>query len=608
VRAFAAALGERGLERGQHLAVVGSNRPRLYVAMAAAQCVGAIPVPLHEDASGLELELPIRNAAIAHAVVEDQGQVDKLLELLPRCPSLKHICYEKRRGVRDDQHTMLKSYDELIALGRRVLSGGSGLMDREIAKGEGSDVAAMFYTSGTSGPPKGVVLSYASLIEIAKTVAELEGVTDRDVVFAFMPPAWIGQSIFSYVQPLVVGHSVCCPESAATIMNDLREIGPTYYFAPPRVFETSLRQMSQRMEDAGVLKRKMYAYFMGLARRVGVRILEGKALGLLDRIGYATGAFLVYAPLKDALGMSRVRVAYTGGETIDPDLFVLYRSLGINLKQLYGSTETGFLVCMQRDEQIKADSVGPAVPGVQLKLSPQRELLIKSPGLFKEYYKDPKATAAAKDAQGWFHSGDAGHIDADGHLTLSGRMQDVGTLADGTPFTPRYLENKLKSSPYVKEAVCFGHQQSNVCALINIDEEAVRRWAEKHALAFTSYADLASRDEIYELIAGSVERMNRDLAAQPERACLQIHRFAILLEELNADDEELTRTCNLRRHFVAQKYAPLVKALSAGCRSVQLAARLRDDDGRVRRDSTQPEIREAKMVPCSSGQLSGPSP
>jgi long-chain acyl-CoA synthetase len=310
---------------------------------------------------------------------------------------------------------------------------------------------------------------------------------------------------------------------------------------------------------------------------------------------------LLYAPLKNALGMSRVRVAFTAGDIVDPDLVVLYRSLGINLKQLYGSTETSFFSCMQADDDAKPDSVGPPLPGVELNFTPDGELLIKSPGLFQEYYDDPGATRAAKDAAGWFHTGDAGGIDAHGHLKIIGRMHDVGRLAAGTRLAPRYLENRLKLFPYIKEAVCFGHQQSNVCAFINIDGQAVRRWAERRGLVYTSYADLASRNELYELVGDCVARMNSELAADPERAGLQIHRFLILPKELNADDEELTPTYSLRRFFITKKYAPLVKALYAKCRSVHVDAALSYGAGCAGKHSVELEIRTAKTVPSTVG-------
>jgi long-chain acyl-CoA synthetase len=447
-----------------------------------------------------------------------------------------------------------------------------------------------------------VVLTHTALIDRAKVAAEQEGLGDRDVVLAYLPPAWIGQNIFSYAQPFVTGYCICCPESAETVMTDMREIGPTYYFAPPRVLEALLTQVSIRVEDAGRLKRWLYHRFMAIAQRVGGAILDGKPVGLGDRLAYRVGDWLVYGPLRNVLGMSRVRVAYTAGEAIGPDLFRFYRSIGINLKQLYGSTETSVFVCVQPNGQVKADTVGPAVPGVELRFTAERELLIRSPGLFKEYYKNPQATLEAKDRDGWFHTGDAGYFDADGHLKIIDRVKDVGRLADGSLFAPKYLENKLKFFPYIKEAVAFGHGRDQVCVFINMDMEAVGNWAEKRNLPYAGYVDLASRDEVYELVRECIEKVNADLAAEPELAASQIHRFLILHKQLEADDGELTRTAKVRRRHVGEKYATLVDALYGGARSVHVEAQVRYEDGRTGSISADLKIRDAKTFPPAAAK------
>jgi long-chain acyl-CoA synthetase len=602
VRALACGLAEQGLKRGDHMALVGANRPRLYAGIAAAQCLGAIPVPLYQDAVATEMAFPIRNAEVAHALAEDQEQVDKLLEILPGCPTLKHIYYDDPRGLRQYAQPGLMSYERLREIGREAQRRDPAFLEGEIAKGSADDTAALFFTSGTTGVPKGVVLTYRNLVERSKVVAEWEGITDRDVVLAFMPPAWIGQNIFSYAQPLVAGYCICCPESAETVTNDMREIGPTYYFAPPAVFEALLTQVSVRMDDASALKRAMYHYFMQVARRVGERIMEGKPVSLGERLRYWLGNLLVYGPLRNVLGMSRVRIAYTGGEAIGPDLFVFYRSIGVNLKQLYGSTETSVFVCIQPNDKVKPDTVGPAVPGVELKFTPERELLIRSPGIFKEYYKNAEATLQAKDRDGWFRTGDAGYIDADGHLKIIDRAKDVGKLADGTLFAPKYLENKLKFFPYIKEAVCFGHRREKVCAFVNIEMQAVGNWAEKRNIPYSGYTDLAARDEVYELVRECVERVNADLAQEPEIANSQIHRFLILHKELDADDEELTRTRKVRRGFIAEKYAALVTALYDGSRTVHVEAQVRYEDGRSGTSSADLKIRDAKTFPPAAAK------
>ena len=595
VRALACGLAAQGFKRGDHLAVVGDNRPRLYAAMCAAQCLGGIATPMYQDAIATEMAFPIQNAGIEHAVVEDQEQVDKLLEILPTCPTLKHVYYDDSRGLRHYAQRELMSYEQLLKIGRESLERDATFLEAEIGKGSSADTAAMFFTSGTTGTPKGVVLTHAALIDRARAAAEMEGLSETDVVLAYLPPAWIGQNIFSYAQPLVTGYSICCPESAETVMSDMREIGPTYYFGPPRVFEALLTQVTIRMEDASSAKRWLYRRFMDLAQRVGGALLDGKPVGTLDRLLYRLGDVLVYGPLRNVLGMSRVRIAYTAGEAIGPDLFRFYRSIGINLKQLYGSTETSVFVCIQPNGQVKADTVGPAVKGVELRFTPERELLIRSPGLFKEYYRNPQATSDAKDADGWFHTGDAGFVDTDGHLKIIDRVKDVGRLADGTLFAPKYLENKLKFFAYVKEAVAFGHGRDRVCAFINMDMEAVGNWAEKRNLPYAGYVDLASRDEVYDLIRECVEKVNADLAAEPELAGSQIHRFLILHKELDPDDGELTRTRKVRRGHIGERYSTLVDALYSGAKQAHIEAQVRYEDGRTGTVSADLKVRDAKV-------------
>jgi long-chain acyl-CoA synthetase len=599
VRSLACALAAQGLRRGGHVALVSDNRPRLYATMCAVQCLGGVPVPLYQDAVAEEMVFPIQNAEIELAFAEDQEQVDKLLEILPRCPTLRRIYYDDPRGLRHYKQPQLLSYEDLLAAGSGV---DPTSIEEEIARGTGADVAGMFFTSGTTAAPKGVVHTHASLLGPARVAAEMEKLGDTDVILAYLPPAWIGQNIFSCAQAFVTGYCICCPESPETVMTDMREIGPTYYFAPPRVLEALLTQVSIRMDDASALKRWLYGKFMGVANRVGGALLDGKPVALWDRTLYSIGDLLVYGPLRNVLGMSRVRVGYTAGEAIGPDLFRFYRSIGINLKQLYGSTETAVFVCIQPNGQVRSDTVGPAVQGVELRFSPERELLIRSQGLFREYYKNPDATRQAKDAEGWFHTGDAGFFDADGHVKIIDRVKDVGKLVDGTLFAPKYLENKLKFFPYIKEAVCFGHERERVCAFINIDPDALGNWAEKRNLPYSGYTDLASRDEVYDLVRGCVEQVNADLAAEPEIANSQIHRFLILHKELDADDGELTRTRKVRRGFIAEKYEPLLKALYSDASTVHVSAQVRYEDGRTGTYSADLKVRDARTFPPAAAK------
>jgi long-chain acyl-CoA synthetase len=494
------------------------------------------------------------------------------------------------------------SFDALLAAGDAHAARDAGFFDRAAGAVRPEDTAAMFYTSGTTGKPKGVVLTHLALIDRARAVQVMENLTDREDVLAYLPPAWIGQNMFSYTQLLVTGFTVNHPESPSTVAIDMRDIGPTYYFAPPRILEDLLTRVLIRMEDAGYLKRHLFKACMNLARRVGVRILDGEPVGMFDRLRYALGDVLIYGPLRNALGMSRVRVAYTAGEAIGPDLFTFYRSLGINLKQLYGSTETSVFVCVQPDGKVRADTVGPPVAGVQIKVADSGEILVRSPGLFKEYYRNPAATVEARGDDGWFHTGDAGYLDQDGQLKIIDRAKDVGKLADGSLFAPKYIENKLKFFPHIKEVVAFGADRDQVCAFINIDLEAVGNWAERRGLAYAGYTDLAGKDEVYELILGCVEQANADLAHDPRLAASQVRRFLILHKELDPDDDELTRTRKVRRAFIAQKYAVLVDALFAGQATQYIETEVKFEDGRTGRIAADLKLREARVFPALAGE------
>jgi long-chain acyl-CoA synthetase len=581
VRAIAGGLAQAGLHRGQHLVVIGENRPRLYATMLAAQSLGAIPVPLYQDASGAEFVFPINNAEVAFAVVENQEQVDKLSEIRPQCPQLARIWYDDPRGLRHYDEPGLASLDSLVDAGRVR---DAAWFEAELALAKPHDVAAMFFTSGTTGNPKGVVHTHFTLLDRARAGADFDKLTAAEEVLAYMPPAWIGQNIFSYAQWLACGYVVNCPESASTVTIDLKEIGPTYYFAPPRIFEGLLTSVMIRMEDAGAIKRGLFHHFMAVAKKVGPALIDRKPVGLADRIQYALGNLVVYGPLRNTLGLSRVRVAYTAGEAIGPDLFTFYRSIGINLKQLYGSTETAVFVCLQPDNEAKADTVGVPIAGVEIKLSDSGEILIKSPGLLKEYYKNPQATAEVLTGDGWYHTGDAGFLDAGGHLKIIDRAKDVGRLLggpnDGAIFAPKYVENKLKFFPYIKEAVALGDKRASVCAFVNIDFDAVGNWAEKRNLGYAGYADLSQKPEVYELIKDCVQKVNVDLAADDKLAGSQVSRFLILHKELDADDGELTRTRKVRRGYIGDKYQLLVDALYGGRSEQYIETQVKFEDGR----------------------------
>ena len=595
VSSFACGLAQLGFRRGMNLAIIGDNRPRLYMAMAAAQSLGGIAVPLYQDAPAADMAYVLENAGIDFAIVEDQEQVDKLLEARATVPGLSHIIYDDPRGLRNYTQPGLHAFDDVQVLGSRYHDSHPDFFQKEVDAGRTDDVAVMLYTSGTTGRPKGVCHSHRALIATGHTLAAFDQLSADDEILCYLPLAWVGDFLYSYALSNIVGFCLNCPESPSTVGTDLREIGPTYYFGPPRVYENTLTQVMIRIEDASAIKRAMFHYFMKVARRAGLKLLDGNAdVSLSDRLLYGLGELLVYGPLKNVLGMSRIRVAYTGGEAIGPDLFDFYRSIGINLKQLYGMTETCVTVCMQRSGDVKLDSVGKPMDGVEVKIADSGEVLVRSPGLMIEYYQRPEDTAEAIDAEGYFHTGDAGFFDSDGHLKIIDRAKDVGRMADGTMFAPKYIENKLKFFPFIKEAVAFGDGRASCNVFINIDMEAVGNWAERRNLPYSGYADLAGQNAVYDLIAECVEKVNADLAYDTLLSNSQIHRFLVLHKELDPDDDELTRTRKVRRGFIAQKYAILIDALYDGKQRQYIETQVKFEDGRQGMISADLEIRDVK--------------
>ncbi len=596
VKSVANAFLDLGVKKGEHVGIVGENRPRLYIAMMAAQSVGGIPVPMYQDAVAQEMVHVLKDADLRIVVVENQEQVDKMLEVREQVPALELLVYDYPRGLRNYKEDMICSFEQIVERGDAYAKAHPDAYMAAVESVEPQDAAAMFYTSGTTGKPKGVVLTHHALINRARVIERMEGLTDKEEVLAYLPPAWIGQNMFSYAQALTTGFTVNHPESPSTVSIDMHDVGPTYYFSPPRVLEELLTQVTIRMEDAGKLKQWLYKKCMGLAKRVGTKILDKEPVGALDRLKYALGDLLMYGPLRNALGMSRVRVAYTAGEAIGPDLFTFYRSIGINLKQLYGSTETSVFVCVQKDGQVRADTVGAPVEGVEIRVADNGEVQVKSPGLFREYYRNPESTAESFTEDGWYHTGDAGFLDANGDLKIIDRAKDVGRLVDGRLFAPKYVENKLKFFPFIKEAVAFGANKEFVTAFINIDLEAVANWAERRGLAYAGYADLASKPEVYQLIGECIDQVNVDVAQDEQLQGLQIHRFLILHKELDPDDDELTRTRKVRRNFIAEKYKVLIEALFEGKESQYIETEVKYEDGRKGKISADLRISPAKVV------------
>ena len=593
-RLIALGLASLGFARGDKVAIIGDNRPQLYWTVMATQALGGIPVPLYQDSIEKELQYIVEHAEARFAVVEDQEQVDKLLHVRAQCPHLEHIVYDDARGMRGYAEGGLTSLEALQALGRTFAAEHPSWLDDEMAKGSADDVAVICYTSGTTGTPKGTMLSHRNLIMTARNAVAQEGLRSDEEVLAYLPMAWVGDHIFSYAQSIVTGFTVNCPESAATVLPDLREIAPTYFFAPPRIWETILTNVMIRLEDAAPPKRALVRFFLGVAQDLERRRLSGLPRSAWRRLLYPLGYLLVYGPLRDNLGLRRIRVAYTAGEAIGPEIFVFFRALGINVKQLYGMTESSALIAIQRDDDVRLDTVGTPLPGVETRISENGEVLFRSPGVFQGYYKNAEATRQTLE-DGWVHTGDAGFVDADGHLKIIDRARDVSRLADGTIFAPKFVENKLKFSPYVREAVCIGQGRSYVTALINIDLAAVGNWAERRGIAYTSYTDLAQKPEVYELIRSEVARVNRSLGEDALLRGAQVRRFLILHKELDPDDEEITRTRKVRRGYVAEKYAALIEALYGERDHVAVEARVTYEDGRTGTMRADLKIREAEV-------------
>lgn len=606
IRAFALGLEDLGLIHGERVAVVGANRPRLYWAMNAVQSLGAIPVPVYADAVAEELAYVLNHAEVRFAVVQDQEQVDKIQSFAKDIPQLKHLIFDEPRGLRDYERKGLYDFADVQARGAKRLSAKPALgqaWEQCIREASGDDISVMLYTSGTTGRSKGVMIKGSHAVQAAYDTSHFDSLSDTDSVLAYLPLAWVGDHYLNYAQGYVSGFCVNCPESPETVSQDLREIAPTFYFAPPRIFETLLTNVRIRMEDASWLKRKMFSHFIGVAKRHGEAILEKRPVPLSGRLAYALGQFFVYAPLKNVLGLSNIRVAYTAGEAIGQDLFSFFRSLGINLKQLYGQTEAFLYVTVQKDGAVRSDTVGPAAPNVDIRISDTGEVLFRSPGMFSGYFQQDDKTAEVMTEDGFVKTGDAGFFEKDGQLRIIDRAKDVGKLKSGALFAPKYIENVLKFFANIKEAVAFGDGRDFVGVFLNIDLNAVGNWAERNNIAYASYQELASHPEVYKIIAGHVDETNKRLAAEPMMAGAQIKRFLVLHKELDADDGELTRTLKVRRSFVAERYEPLIEALYDGSQEKFVETEVTYEDGRKGRIRANVKIGDAKTYPSTASDI-----
>jgi long-chain acyl-CoA synthetase len=593
VRDFALGLVALGFKKEDKMAIIGDNRPQLYWGLAACQCLGGVPVPLYQDAIHDELAYIVDHSECKFALAEDQEQADKLMHLKEEIPRIEYIIYDDPRGLRNYKYDWLIAFTDVQEMGRKFHRENTDYFMNTVNEVKPDDMSIIAYTSGTTGNPKGVMITHRMIADCSRGFLEWDNLDETENVMAYLPMAWIGDHIFSYGQALTGGFTVNCPESTETTFHDQKEIGPTHIFAPPRIWENILTQIMIKIEDAAWIKQKAFHYFMKVANRVEKKRIANKSVPPVDRILYAIGKILIYAPLLDNLGMRKIKVAYTAGEAIGPEIFEFYRSLGINLKQLYGMTESCAYISMQKDGDIDSESVGPPAPGVEIKISDTGEVMYKSPGNFIGYYKNPEATAETM-VDGWLLSGDAGYMTKRGHLKIIDRAKDVSKLNDGTMFAPKYIENKLKFSPYIKESVAHGMNRDFVAVFVDIDFGAVANWAERRHIGFTSYTDLAQKPEIYDLIYNEIVRVNKSLSEDEQLKNSQIKRYLLLHKELNPDDGEITRTRKVRRRFIAEKYAILIEALYGGKDNVDVEAKVTYEDGRTTTMKANLKIRDVE--------------
>ncbi len=575
VRDFALGLARLGFQRGEKLSVIGDNRPRLYWAQVAAQALGGVAVPVYQDSIARELAYVWNHAEVTVIVAEDQEQVDKVLALRDQLPAVRLVVYDDPRGLAQYRYEWLRSFADVEELGRKHAAEDPAAFEAEVAKGQSEDVAMICYTSGTTGNPKGAMISHRNAIETAKTFMKAEDIRADDDWLAYLPMAWVGDAFYTLVATLMVGFTCNCPESPETVQRDLRELGPTTLLVPPRIWENMLASIQVRAADAPPLKRWVFETFRSAAERAEILRSDGKPIPFGLRLACALGEFLVYGPVRDQLGLRRARWAYTGGAPLGPDTFRFFRSFGVNLKQVYGLTEVSALVSIQPDAEANPTTVGKPCPGIEVRIADNGEVLVRSAGVFKGYFKAEGATRDVVDWDGWFHTGDAGFVDPGGHLVIIDRAKDVGVLADGTPFAPQFIENKLKFSPYIREAVAFGHEKPLVAAMIAIDLSTVGTWAERRGLPYTSYMDLSQKPEVRELVREEICKCNATL---PDAT--KIRRFLLLTKDLDADDAEMTRTRKIRRRFISEKYSPVIHAFYTGRDEVTLTTTVTYEDGR----------------------------
>ncbi|CAN5193451.1 long-chain fatty acid--CoA ligase [soil metagenome] len=576
VRSFAHGLAALGLGRGEVVAVLGDNRPEWVMAELAIQSLGGACVGLYPDGVVEEVAHVLTHAEVRVVVAEDQEQVDKLIELIDagRLPTVERVVYYDPRGLEHYELPVLTEFTAVEEAGDAYEAEHPGWLDEQVAAGRGGDVAILCTTSGTTGKPKLAELTHANLLSMGRSLMAIDPIGPDDEFTSFLPLAWIGEQMLALACSLQVGFALSFPEDASTVRTDLREIGPQVMFSPPRIWESMLSQVQVRLEEAGWVKRRVFAWAYKVGDRVAGLRVRGQRPGAGLRLAHAVADAVGLRPVRDQLGLARIAHAYTGGAPLGPDVFRFFHALGVNLKQIYGQTEICGIAVLHRDDDVRFATVGTPLPGTDLHVADDGEILLRSVAVFAGYHRNPEATAQAMTADGWLRTGDAGYID-DGHLVVIDRAKDVLQAADGTRFSPAFVENKLKFSQYVEEAVVFGGGDLRyVTAMITIDMDTVGTWAEREKLSYTTYTDLAQREAVYALVAAHIARANADL---PEGA--RVRRFVLLHKQLDADDEELTRTRKVRRSVISDRYGEIIDALYTDADSVTITATVTYQDG-----------------------------
>jgi long-chain acyl-CoA synthetase len=576
VRRFAQGLGALGFDVGEALAILGDNRPEWVIAELAAQSAGGMSVGLYPDGVVEEVEHVLNHAQVRFVVAEDQEQVDKVLALRDagRLETVERIVYYDPRGLEHYERNELIEFDAIERAGEQFERDHPGWLDERIANVTSTDTAILCTTSGTTSKPKLAMLSHENLLAMGRSLMSVDPIAPEDEYVSFLPLAWIGEQMLALACGLQAGFTLSFPEDTETVRSDLREIGPRVMFSPPRIWQSLLSSVQVRLADAGWVKRAVFAWAYERGNRVAERRLRGRKPGLVMRGAHLLADLVALRPVRNQLGLTRLRRAYTGGAPLGPDVFQFFHAIGVNLKQIYGQTEICGIAVAHRDGDVRFNTVGLPIPGTELRIDDSGEIVMRSPAMFAGYYRNDEATAGAL-VEGWLHTGDAGYLEDDGHLVVIDRLSDVMEAADGTLFSPAFVENKLKFSQYVEEAVVFGGEdRPYVTAMISIDMETVGTWAEREHISYTTYTDLAQKPQVYDLVAAAVARANEDV---PES--VRVRRFVLLHKQLDADDEELTRTRKVRRGTINERYGDIIDALYADTDAVSVRSIVTYQDG-----------------------------